>query len=107
MIDGAESHWSERRLNLDLLRRSDQLVGVGRSGLSEDRGERLHHGIADDRAKARIVVVLVLIGLKEGRMLGNFDIVPGIAGDNPASRRLALEGIEIFRLAGQETDDRT
>ena len=35
-------------------------------------------------------------------MFRRFDRVPGIAGDDPALRRLFLERIEIFRLAGEE-----
>ncbi len=38
-------------------------------------------------------------------MLGRRDRVPGIAGDHPAGRRLVLQGIEIFRLAGEQADD--
>ena len=37
-------------------------------------------------------------------MLGRLDVVPGIARDVPADRRLVLERIEIFRLAGQQVE---
>ena len=37
-------------------------------------------------------------------MLGRVDLVPGIAGDDPARGRLVLQRIEIFRLAAQEID---
>ena len=39
-------------------------------------------------------------------MVGNRNGVPGIAGDDPSLRRLILERIEIFRLAGEQADDR-
>src|SRR5436190_14384291 len=37
-------------------------------------------------------------------MLRRLDTVPGIAGGVPADRRLVLQWIEIFRLAGQQVE---
>ena len=51
-------------------------------------------------------MVLVLISLEEGVVLRRLDVGPGIAGDDPACRRLGLQRIEIFGLAGQEADHR-
>ena len=39
-------------------------------------------------------------------MRGRLDVVPGIAGHDPAGRRFVLERIEIFGLAGQEAHHR-
>ena len=51
-------------------------------------------------------MILVLIGFEKRFVLGRLDVVPGIAGDDPSGRRLALQRIEIFRLTGEEAHDR-
>src|SRR3954468_10257724 len=38
-------------------------------------------------------------------MVRRLDVVPGVTRDDPALRRLVLQRIEIFRLAGEEADD--
>ena len=37
-------------------------------------------------------------------MLGRLDAVPGVAGDDPAVRRIVFQRVEVFRLAGQHAD---
>ena len=38
-------------------------------------------------------------------LAGSFTLSHGIAGDDPAGRRLLAQRVEIFRLAGQHRDD--
>ena len=45
---------------------------------------------------------LGLVGFQERGVLRRLDAIPRIAGDDPAIRRVALERIEILRLAGQQ-----
>ena len=102
VVDLAEGDLAERRRHRQAFGRRDQLLRIGRVGLGEDRRGRLDGLVADDRAEARIVVVLGLIGLQELVMVRRLDVVPGITGDDPAFGRLFLQRIEIFRLAGEE-----
>ena len=102
MVNRAIRDRPERGLDLYPLRRVDQFLAVGRARLGEDRGGRFYDGIADDGAEPRIIVVFRLISLQERRVIGNRDGVPGVAGDDPSDRRLVLQRIEIFGLAGEE-----
>ena len=107
VIDLAEGDLAEGRSHRQTFRRRDQLLGIGRICLAEDRRRRLDGLVADDRAEPRVVLVLGLIGLEECIVFRRLDRVPGIAGNDPAFRRLLLERIEIFGLTGKEAHDRT
>ena len=96
---------AERGIDRDALCGLDKGVGIGGAGLGEDCGDRLHQRVAYYRAKTRIVVVFLLVVGEEGLVLGHVDLVPGIAGDDPAFGRVALQRIEIFRFTRQEGDD--
>ena len=102
VVDLAEGDLAERRRHRQAFGRRDQLLRIGRIGFGEDRRGRLDGLVADDRAEARIVVVLGLIGFQELVMVRRLDVVPGITRDDPALGRLFLQRIEIFRLAGEE-----
>src|ERR1051325_3828219 len=106
VIDGAISDRPRRCLDLQARECPDQLFGVGATRLGDARGERLHRDVADQRSQARVVAIALLVGIHERLVLGRIDLVPRVTGDDPALRRLVLQRIEIFRLAGQETDHR-
>src|SRR5581483_966649 len=96
----------EWTVDMQALECLDQLFGIGRLRLGDTGGQRLHGHVADNRAEPRIVVIFLLVGVDEGDMLLGLDLVPRIAGDDPADRRLVLERVEIFRLAGEQADHR-
>ena len=105
MIAGAVFERPERSLHLEPAECRDQLVGVGRSRLGDAGGERVDGVVADHRAQPRIVVPAFLICGDKRLVRRRVDRLPGIAGDRPSDRRLLLERIEIFRLAGEQADD--
>src|SRR5437763_8083913 len=99
VVDAPVSDRAGRRIDLEVGKRGDQLLGVGAARLGDAGGERLHGDVADERAEPRIVVVALLIGGDERLVLGRADLVPGVAGDDPADRRLVLQRIEVLGLA--------
>src|SRR5581483_2443835 len=104
VVDRAIRDAAERRVDLQLLHRLDQLLRVGAARLRDRRRRALHRRVADDRAEPRVVVVLLAVGVEEALVLGRPDLAPGIAGDVPAGRRLVLERIEVFGLAAEEIE---
>src|SRR5574337_1236118 len=106
MVLGTVGDPAERRVDLQAGERGDQLVGVGAAGLADAGGDRLDLAVADHRALARVVVVLRLVRLQERIVRGRVDAVPGVAGDDPSIRRVVLQRVEVFGLAGQHADHR-
>ena len=72
-------------------------------GLLDARGERHDRRVADHRAEPRIVVV-ALAGRQRRTPCARASGSPyhGIAGDDPADRRLVLQRVEVLGLAGQQ-----
>src|SRR5207244_950556 len=105
VIDRAISHRPGRRVDPQVGERRDQLLGIGAARLGNARGDRLHRDIADERTEARIVTVeALLVGRDERLVCRRVDLVPRIAGDDPALRRFVLQRIEILGLAGEQAD---
>src|ERR671931_2082442 len=102
VIARAESDRPGRRVDLEVRERGDELLGVRAARLGDAGGDRFQGDIAHQRSQARIVVVALLIGADESLVLGRVDLVPRIAGDDPALGRVLLERIEILRLAGKQ-----
>src|SRR5262249_8851198 len=97
VIDGPVEERAERAIDLEPTERRHELVGIGGAGLADAGGERFHRGVADHGPEPRIIVEAFLIGGEKRLMLGRRDGVPGIAGHDPADRRLVFQRIEIFR----------
>src|SRR5581483_8414892 len=99
VIARAVSDRARGRVDLEIRERGDQLLGVGAARLLDAGGERLQRDIADQLSEARIVVVALLICGDERLVLGRVDLVPRIAGDDPALGRIFLERVEVLGLA--------
>src|SRR5437870_4252268 len=106
VIDRAISHRPGRRVDPEVGERRDQLLGIGAARLGDARGDRLHGDVAHQRAEARIVVEALLVRGDERLVRWRVDLVPRIAGHDPALRRFVLQRIEILGLAGKQADDR-
>ena len=106
MVLGPERDRPERRGEGEAGEAVGEALGVGVApGLVEECGDSERQVVADERAHARIVIPLRAVGVDEGDVLGRLDLVPGIAGHQPALGRVGLERVEIFGLAGQQADD--
>src|SRR5687768_3469212 len=106
VIERAPDDRPERRLHLQTLERFDQLLCVGGPGFADRVGHRIHRGVADHRALARVVLPALLVGVAEALVLRRVDLAPGIAGDPPAFGGFVLERVEVLRLAGEQVDHR-
>ena len=73
-------------------------------GLGHPSRHRLDHGVTHHRAQARIVFELGLVGLQEHFVLVGGNVVPGVAGDQPAIGGFVFERVQVLGLAGQQAD---
>src|SRR3546814_7763714 len=69
MVERAVGDRPQRGVELEALERIHDGLGLGAAGLLDRRGDRQDGVLADQRAEARVVVVLRLIGLHEGIVL--------------------------------------
>src|SRR5690349_1815167 len=106
MVDRAVGDRPGGRIYLEAGERGDQLVGISAARLGDASRERLDGDVADERTQPRIVVVTLLIRAHERFVLRSIDLVPRVAGDDPALRRLVLQRIEILRLAREQAHHR-
>src|SRR4051812_4365209 len=88
MVDGAVHHRSCRRVHAQSRERGHHLLRVGAARLGDAGGERLERDVTDERAEARVVVEALLVGGDEALVRRRVDLVPRIAGDDPAFRHL-------------------
>ena len=104
MVLGAVGDGAERRAHLQAAEGGDERLGVGAAGLAQPRGDGLDSVVAHHRAGARIVLEALAIGGGKGVVVGCEDGVPGVAGDHPAQRRLALQRVQVLGLAREQAD---
>src|SRR3984893_13081451 len=102
LIDGAVFERSERAFQLEPTEGRDQLVGIGCARFRNPCSKRLHGDVTDQRTKARMIIPALLVDIEEGLVGGGGDLVPWVAGHDPAHRGFVLERIEIFRLAREQ-----
>src|SRR5512137_945680 len=101
VVDAAEHDRAEGRRPSEPAHGRDQLLGVGRLRLLQRLDDCGESGVADDRAQARVVLVALVVPVEELRVFGRRDLVPRIAGDDPAPRRLVPQHVEVLGLARQ------
>src|SRR5690349_22417162 len=75
---------TRRRIDLEVGERGNQLLGFGAARLLDPGSDRLQRDVADERAEARVVVVALLVRADERLVLRRVDLVPRIAGHDPA-----------------------
>src|SRR5581483_6713596 len=106
VIARAISDRAGRRVDLQVGEGAHQLLGIGAARLLDAGGDRLQRDVADQRAEPRVVVVALLVRADEGLVFRRIDLVPRIAGDDPALGRVLPQRIEVFGLTGKQADDR-
>src|SRR6185436_410770 len=106
VIERAPYDRPEGCLHFQALQRFDQLLGVGGLRLADRVGHRIHGGIADHRALARVILPALLIGVAEALVLRRVDLAPRVPGHPPAIGGLVLQRLEVLGLAGDQVEYR-
>ncbi|KAG1605404.1 hypothetical protein G6F45_014208 [Rhizopus arrhizus] len=99
MVDLAVLDLSIGRVHLQAGEGVDQLFGVDLARGLQALGDGHQRCIAHHRAHFGRFVVALLVGVDEGVIGGGIDGVPGVAGDDPARRRVGTQRFQVFRFA--------
>src|SRR5919201_606039 len=106
VIARAKSDRPGGRIHLQVGERADELLRVRAARLRNPGGDRLQRDVPDERSEARIVLVALLVRGYERLVLGRVDLVPRIAGDDPAHGRVLLQRIQVLGLARKQAHHR-
>ena len=102
VIQRPEFSRAKRRGELQAAQCDHQLLVVGGVGFLDGCKNGLHGGIAHHRAHLGVFIeASVVIGRKTG-VLPRIDLVPGVAGHDPALGRFIFQHIEVLGLARQQ-----
>src|SRR5215213_8536697 len=105
VVDAAHRDRADDGVELHVLEGRDQLLGVGAAGLLDQVLGHVDDDVAEERAEPRRVVELRPVGVDEGLVFRLGQLLPRVAGGDPALRRLLAERQEVFGLAGEEARD--
>ncbi len=105
MVDLAVLDGTIGRVHLQAGKSVDELFRVdGTGGLQALRNGHQRR-IADDGTDLGRLVEALFVGFDEGLVGRGVDGVPGVAGDDPAGRRVGAQRFQVLGFAGQERHD--